>query len=99
MFYEDIIISLGLTSDESLDFSKLSITQSISGTLEDKNFEEAEHPYNLHWTATDETSLISEVPHLVDENNIVLAPGQNKTSLSILSDNHCEELGFSTFIS
>ena len=34
MFYEDIIISLGLTSDEILDFSKLSVTQSISGTLE-----------------------------------------------------------------
>ena len=34
MFYEDII-SLGLTSDEILNFSKLSVTQSISGTLED----------------------------------------------------------------
>ena len=34
MFYEDII-SFGLTSDKSLDFSKLSVAQSISGTLED----------------------------------------------------------------
>ena len=94
MFYEDIIISLGLTSDEILDFSKLSVTQSISGTLEDENFKEAEDPGNLHRTATTEASLISEVLHLVDENKIILAPGQNETPLSILSDDHCEELAF-----
>ena len=94
MFYEDMIISLGLTSDEILDFSKLSVTQSIGGTLEDENFEEAEDPGNLDRTATAEASLISEVLHLVDENKIILAPGQNETPLSILSDDHCEELAF-----
>ena len=67
MFYEDIIISLGLTSDEILDFSNFSVTQSISGTLEDENFEEAEDSGNLRWIATKKTSQISEVPHLVDK--------------------------------
>ena len=67
MFYEDIIISLGLTSDEILDFSNFSVTQSISGTLEDENFEEAEDSGNLRWIATNKTSQISEVPHLVDK--------------------------------
>ena len=94
MFYEDIIISLGLTNDETLDFSNLFVTQSISGILEDENFEEAEDPGNLSWIATNETSLISEVPHLVNENKIILAPGQNKAPLSILSDDHCEEVAF-----
>ena len=94
MFYEGIIISLGLTSDEILDFSNLSVTQSISGTLEDENFEEAEDPGNLHQIATNESSLTSEVPHLVDENKIILAPGQNKTPLSIFSYDHYEELAF-----
>ena len=32
MFYEDIVISLGLTSNEILDYSKLSATQSNSVT-------------------------------------------------------------------
>ena len=75
MFHKDVIISLGLTSDEILDFSKLSVTQSISGTLEDEDFEEAEDPCNLHRITTNEISLVSEVSHLVDENNIVFAPG------------------------
>ena len=74
MLYEDII-SLGLTIDKISDFSNLSVTQSISGFLEDENFEEAEDPGNLHWIATNEISLILEVPHLVDENKIILAPG------------------------
>ena len=94
MFYEDIIISLELTSDEILDISDLSVKQSVSGTLEDENFEEVEDPGNLQRIATNKTSLISEVLHLVDENKIILAPGQSKTLLPILSDDHCEELAF-----
>ena len=34
-FFEDIIVSLGLNSNEIFQFSKLPVTQRISGTLED----------------------------------------------------------------
>ena len=42
IFYENIKNFLGLPSDKLLDFSNPFITQSISGTLEDENFEEVE---------------------------------------------------------
>lgn len=88
---EDTIISFGLTSYKVLYFSKPSATQSISGNLEDENFEKAEDPGNSYRTASNETSLISEVSHLLNENNFILVPKQNKISLSNLSDDHREK--------
>ena len=55
---KDIIISLRLSRNEILDFSKLSATQTISGFLEDENFSEAGDSGNLYLTATNEVLLI-----------------------------------------
>ena len=42
MFYKDTVISLGLTSNKIVDFSKLSETRSNSVTSEVENVEKAE---------------------------------------------------------
>ena len=51
-------------------------------------------PLNLHRVAASETTLISEIPSIIGEDNIAIAPGQGKTPLSILHDDYCEELAF-----
>ena len=51
-------------------------------------------PLNLHRVAANETTLISEIPGIIDEDNITIAPGQGKTLLSIVRDDYCEELAF-----
>ena len=91
---KDIIISLRLSRNKILDFSKLSATQTISGFLEDENFSEAGDSGNLYLTATNEVLLIWEVPHLVVENNIILATGKIKPLCLFLSDDHFVELAF-----
>ena len=51
-------------------------------------------PLNLHRAAANETTLIPEIPGIIDEDNITIAPGQGKTPLSILHDDYCEKLAF-----
>ena len=48
-------------------------------------------PLNLYRVAPHETALISEIPGIIDEDNITVAPGQGKSPLSILRDDYCEE--------
>ena len=48
-------------------------------------------------TVSSETTLVSEIQKIVDENTIVLAPGQGKTPVSFLYNEHCEELAFPHF--
>ena len=56
-------------------------------------------PLNLHRVAANETTLISEIPDIIDEGNITIAPGQGRFLLSILRDDYCEELAFSYLFS
>ena len=49
----------------------------------------------MHKTATNETPLISEIPNISNEENVIIAPGQGKTPVSILRDAFCEEQAFS----
>ena len=51
-------------------------------------------PLNLHRAAANEATLIPEIPGIIDEDNITIAPGQGKTPLSILHDDYCEKLAF-----
>ena len=37
---------------------------------------------------------MSEIPNIIDQENVIIAPGQGKTPVSILSDKFCEEQAF-----
>ena len=37
---------------------------------------------------------MSEIPNITDQENVIIAPGQGKTPVSILSDEFCEEQAF-----
>ena len=56
-----------------------------------QNMLQFENLLNMHRTATNETILISEIPYIIYDENVVIAPDQVKTPVSILSDEFCEE--------
>ena len=51
-------------------------------------------PLSAHRTAGYETTLVPEIPRIIEEDNVIMAPGQGKTPVLILNDDHCEELAF-----
>ena len=40
----------------------------------------------MHRTATNETNLISEIPNIINEENVIIIPDQGKTPVSILGN-------------
>ena len=48
----------------------------------------------MHRSASNETTLVSEIPNIMEEKNIIIARGQRKTLVSILSDKFCEGQAF-----
>lgn len=54
----------------------------------------------MHQTAaSNETSLISEMPYIINNENIIIILGQGKKLVSVLSDELCEEQAFSYSLS
>ena len=45
---------------------------------------------NMHRAASNKTTLISENPNIINEENVIVAPGQRKLPVSILRDKLCE---------
>ena len=44
----------------------------------------------MHRTGSNETALVSEIPSLVNDENVMIAPGQGEKPVSVLSDEFCE---------
>ena len=44
----------------------------------------------MHTTASSETTLVSEIPNIIDEENAIIALGQEKIAVSILSNEFCQ---------
>ena len=47
-----------------------------------------EDPLSMHRTASNETTLSSEIPNVILEENVIIVPGQEKFSASILSEEY-----------
>ena len=100
-FYEEISVLYGLSNNEILNVADASFAHEQTcnnhsdAQIENKlNFELLDDPLKLHGVAASETTLISEILDIIDEDNIAIAPGQGKTPLPILRDDYCEELAF-----
>ena len=48
----------------------------------------------MHRTVSHETTLVSEVPKRMNEENVTIASGQRKIVVSILHDPFCEKQAF-----
>ena len=88
-FYEDISVTKGLSHEDMFNFSDINENQEETDILDGKemsknnneNTSEAgyasvEDLLNMHRTATNETTLISEIPSTINEENVNIAPGQ-----------------------
>ena len=40
----------------------------------------------MHRTGSNETALASEIPSIINDGNVIIAPGQRKKTVSILND-------------
>ena len=69
------------------------ITENINDRIE-TSFVSIEDPRNMHRTASHETTLVSEIPNIINVGNVIIAPRQGKKSVSISSNEFCEEQAF-----
>ena len=67
-------------------FTKNISTETEYGSVED--------PLSKHRTGSNETALVSEIPNITNDENVIIAPRQGKDPVSILSDEFCEEQAF-----
>ena len=51
-------------------------------------------PLKAHRAAGYKTTLVPEIPTIIEDDNVIIAPGRGKTPFSVLKDDHCEELAF-----
>ena len=65
-----------------------------SSIVHNESFESVDDPLNAHRPAGYGTTPVPEIPRTINDDNVIMAPGQGKTPVSILNDNHCEELTF-----
>ena len=48
----------------------------------------------MHRTASNETTLVSQIPNIINDENVIISPGQRKKIVSILSDEFWEAQSF-----
>ena len=48
----------------------------------------------MHRTGSNETAFVSETPYIINDKNVIIAPGQGKKPVSILCDELYEEQAF-----
>ena len=70
------------------------MTENMNYNRSETEFASVEDPLNLYKTASKETTLVSEIPNIINEENVIIAPGQGKIPVSILRDEFCEEQAF-----
>ena len=49
---------------------------------------------NMHRIASNETTLVSEIPYMINEENDTITPREGKILISVLDDKLCEEQVF-----
>ena len=92
IFYSDIEIDSNNIPEELLSLGQDS--DSSSDSESDSDDTEENNPLDDHRIGAGETVLISQIPHQQENENLVIAPGEGKTPVSMLMDNNCEELTF-----
>ena len=88
-YYEDISISEGLSSKEMINFSGINKHKDVTS-----EYGSVKDPLSIHRTGSNETTLVSEIPSIINDKNVIIARGQGKKRVSILNDEFCEEQAF-----
>ena len=62
------------------------MTENVNYIRSETEFASVEDPLNMYRTAPNETTLASEIPNIINEENVIIAPGRGKIPVSILRD-------------
>ncbi|XP_057310266.1 uncharacterized protein LOC130648243 [Hydractinia symbiolongicarpus] len=97
--YSDVIISLNnIPSDLSNVSNATSDGESYDENNEnraiDEELEENENPLNEMQAGSPDTVLVANIPHVVHDESVVIAPGEGIKPLGMLADKQCEALSF-----
>ena len=99
-FYEDISISESLSSKEMINFSVIDKHQDVTESIHTKiisnetEYGSVEDPLSMHRTGSNETVLVLEIPSIINDKYVIIAPGEGKKTASTLDDEFCEEQAF-----
>ena len=74
-------------------FDGKEMTENINNSSETE-LTSLEDPLNVHRTISNESNHVSEIPNIINDENVIFATGQGKKLVSILSDGFCEEQAF-----
>ena len=83
-FYEDISISEDLSSKEMINFLCIDKHQDVTESIHTKvisnetEYGSVEDPLSMHRARSNETALVSEIPSIINDENVITAPGQGK---------------------
>ena len=70
------------------------MTENVNYDRSETEFASFEDPLNMYRIASNETTLVSEIPNMINEENVIIAPEQGKIPVSILRDKFCEHQAF-----
>ena len=62
----------------------IQMSENINDTERETEYVSLEDPLNMYRTVSNETTLISEIPNISNEENVIIEPGKGKMSVSIL---------------
>ena len=62
----------------------------VSDNENETEYVSVEDPLNMHKTASNETAQFSEIPNIIIDENVTMAPGRGKIPVLIVSDKFCE---------
>ena len=69
------------------------VAENINGRSETE-FALFEDPLNMHITASNGTTPVSEIRNITNDEDVIIAPGQIKNQLSTFSNKFCEKKAF-----
>ena len=70
------------------------MAENVNYNRSETEFASVEDPLNMYRTTSNGTTLVSEIPNTINEENVTIAPGQGKIPVSVLRDEFCEEQAF-----
>ena len=50
---------------------------------DETEYDSVEDPLSIHRTASNETALVSEIPYIINDENVIIAPGERQKPVSI----------------
>ena len=77
--FSDIVEMQGETESGTENISDgKETTENVNDIRSETEFASAEDSLNMHRTASNETILVSQIPNIIDKENVIIAPGQGK---------------------